>query len=170
MSRAGSSAPPQGVAPKQRLVTVLVVEDDPDQQWRLARLLTVHGFRVVGTSSADGALALFEQRPMDLVLVDERLPGIEGIALAQRLRQRFPSVPVVLMSEAPGDELEEDAARIGVRAVVAKPLEREQIARLLEELDRDRPGEDPTAQRNVARLEAGRGDSPSGSSSLPPPP
>ena len=37
---------------------VLVVEDDPDTQWRLARMLTVHGARVVGTSSGEAAIAI----------------------------------------------------------------------------------------------------------------
>ncbi len=119
-------------------LTVLLVEDDPDQQWRLARLLTVHGHRVVGTSTADGALALLEQWPMDLVLVDERLPGIEGVALVERLRRRHPDIDVVLMSEAPDDELETDAARLGVVALLAKPVAGEQVSRLLEDLRRGR--------------------------------
>ncbi len=118
--------------------TVLLVEDDPDQQWRLARLLTVHGHRVVGTSTADGALALLEQWPMDLVLVDERLPGIEGVALLERLRLRHPALALALMSEAPDDELEADAARLGVLALLAKPVASDQVTRLLEELRRAR--------------------------------
>ena len=48
---------------------VLVVESDPDLQWNLARMLTVQGNRVVGTSSGDGAVALITEWPVDLILV-----------------------------------------------------------------------------------------------------
>src|SRR5687768_17049798 len=72
---------------------VLVIEDDPDLQWRLARMLTVQGNRVVGTSSGDGALALISQWPVDLVLVDEDLPGMSGLEVARRIRTSHPHIP-----------------------------------------------------------------------------
>src|SRR5688572_27955858 len=84
--------------------SVLVVESDPDLQWRLARMLTVQGHRVVGTSTGDGALALMAEWPVDVVLVDEGAPGMPtGLDVAVRLRESHPHIPVVMMtgSEAP---------------------------------------------------------------------
>ena len=71
---------------------ILVVESDPDVQWRIARTLTVEGNRVVGSSSGEGALALLEQWPVELVLVDENLPGIDGIELIRRLSDAWPDI------------------------------------------------------------------------------
>lgn len=80
---------------------ILVVESDPDLQWRLARMLTVEGNRVVGTSSADGALALIDSWRAGLILVAERLDGMDGFELADRLRVCCPAVPVIMMTEQP---------------------------------------------------------------------
>ena len=122
-AKAVASAPPQA--------GVLVVEDDPDMQWRLARMLTVHGARVVGTSSGEGALALMAQWPADLVLVDDGLPGISGLDVARLLRQRFPGVPVVLMSSQENADLRLAARVAGAVALMAKPLRVESLLELL---------------------------------------
>lgn len=121
--KAVRSAPPQA--------GVLVVEDDPDMQWRLARMLTVHGARVVGTSSGEGALALMEQWPADLVLIDDGLPGMSGLDVARQLRQRFPGVPVVLMSAQETPDLHLAARVAGAVALLAKPLRVEALVEIL---------------------------------------
>ncbi len=111
---------------------VLVVEDDPDTQWRLARMLTVHGARVVGTSSGEGALALMAQWPADLVLVDEGLPGMSGLEVARRLRQSFPGVPVVLMSADESPDLRLAARVAGAALLLVKPFRVEAILEVLQ--------------------------------------
>jgi CheY-like chemotaxis protein len=109
---------------------VLVIEDDPDLQWRLARMLTVQGNRVVGTSSGDGALALISQWPVDLVLVDEDLPGMSGLEVAKRIRGSHPHIPVVLMTGADSHETRTAASLAGVVATLIKPLRSEHLAEL----------------------------------------
>lgn len=121
------------VGPGPRAGAVLVVEADPDLQWRLARLLTVSGNRVVGTSTADGALALMAAWEVDLVLIDETLHGLSGIDLARKLHESYPHVQVVLMTA--DDDAHEDmhvAARLaGAVACLTKPFRPEAIAELL---------------------------------------
>ena len=78
--------------------SVLVVDDDPTILRLLARLLSAGGFDV--RTAPDGLAALAEidgQRP-DLVLTDIMMPGLDGIGLARRLRERGHTMPVVLMS------------------------------------------------------------------------
>lgn len=115
---------------------ILVVEDDPDTQWHLARMLTVSGHRVVGTSSGDGALALIEQWKVDLVLVAEELPGMDGIDLAKILRDRYSDIPVVLMSEN-GPDIQVAARLAGAVACLTKPFRLETLRDLLETLKLD---------------------------------
>ncbi len=100
---------------------ILIVENDPDLQWHLARMLTVNGHRVVGTCSGDGALALIKEWKVDLALVAEELPGMDGIELAKILRRDYPDVPVALMSDHGPDILV--AARLaGAVACLTKPF------------------------------------------------
>jgi len=113
---------------------ILVVEDDPDLQWHLARMLTVQGHRVVGTSSGDGALALVSQWPVDLILVDEELPGMNGLEVAARLREEHPQIPVVLMATEATEEVRIAARLAGVVETMVKPFRSEALAELVQRL------------------------------------
>ena len=115
---------------------VLLVEDDPDMQSRLARLLTVHGARVVGTSSAEAALAVIEQWPADLVLIDQSLPGMTGVELARAIRSRRPGMPVVLMSSEESPDLRLAAKVVGAIETLIKPFRIESIAEILTRLQK----------------------------------
>ena len=110
---------------------ILVVEDDPDLQWKMARMLTVRGNRVVGTSSGEAALELMSQWRVDLVLVDESLPSMSGHELARIIRERYPMVPVVLLSDGPPKHGPGLAA---VTAVVPKPFRIETVLDVLRSL------------------------------------
>jgi len=112
---------------------VLLVESDPDLQWSLARMLTVDGNRVVGTSSEDGAVAAIEQWNAEVALVASSLPGTSGIDVARRLRERNPDLLVILM----GDETPEPIAKessTDVSAYLAKPFRFEALRALIESL------------------------------------
>jgi DNA-binding response OmpR family regulator len=112
---------------------VLLVESDPDLQWSLARMLTVDGNRVVGTSSADGALAVIEQWHPDLALVASKLLGSSGIETAHRLREQKPDLLVILMGEEKPEPIVR-APSVGVTAYLAKPFRFETLRALLESL------------------------------------
>ncbi len=112
--------------------SVLVVESDPDLQWNLARMLTVHGNRVVGTSSGDGALAVAEQWSADLALVSSTLPGMTGVEVARRLRAKNPDLLVILMDDASPDEADEPSPAVTAR--LPKPFRFEALGALLDSL------------------------------------
>jgi DNA-binding response OmpR family regulator len=110
---------------------VLLVEDDPDTQWRLARMLAVHGARVVGTSSGEAALAVIEQWPADIVLIDQSLPGMDGLEVARQIRRKFPSMPVVLMSTEESSDLRIAAKLAGAVETLIKPFRFEALSHLM---------------------------------------
>ena len=113
--------------------SVLVVESDPDLQWNLARMLTVHGNRVVGTSSGDGALAVSEQWAADLALVSSTLPGMPGVEVARRLRAKNPDLLVILMDDTePAGATEEPPPAVAAR--LPKPFRIETLRALLDSL------------------------------------
>ena len=113
--------------------SVLLVESDPDLQWNLARMLTVHGNRVVGTSSGDGALAVSEQWSADLALVSATLPGMTGVEVARRLRAKNPDLLVILMDDAvPAHDADEPSPAVTAR--LPKPFRFEALRALLDSL------------------------------------
>jgi CheY-like chemotaxis protein len=125
----GQPARPSG----KKLRGVLVVESDPDLQWRLSRMLTVAGNRVVGTSSSDGALALMAHWPVDIALVAEDLPGMDGIELARQIGRDHPSVSVIFMAEE-GPDVELAARTAGASAWLIKPFRKEDLDRTIASL------------------------------------
>ena len=113
--------------------SVLLVEADPDLQWSLARMLTVDGNRVVGTSSGEGALTVIEQWDAELALVASKLPGMSGIEVARQLREWNPDLLVILMDEeTPGPVSKERSSYVS--AYLPKPFRFEALRALIESL------------------------------------
>jgi CheY-like chemotaxis protein len=113
---------------------ILLVEADPDVQWKLARMLTALGNRVVGASTGDGALALIAEWPVDLVLIDQNLPGMSGIEVAERIRQAHEDIPLVLMTATESPDLRMRARLAGAIGLLVKPFAFAHLHELVERL------------------------------------
>jgi DNA-binding NtrC family response regulator len=113
--------------------SVLVVESDPDLQWHLARMLTVDGNRVVGTSSADGAFTIAREWRADLAIIATQLPGVSGLEVAKGLRADNPDLIVILTGEQISASAPEPTSS-EVAAFLPKPFRFEALRSLIESL------------------------------------
>lgn len=77
---------------------ILVVEDDPGALEVTTELLTLLGYAVEAVASAEAALLLLETRPFDILFTDINLPGMDGLALAHRLRSKQPGLVLIFAS------------------------------------------------------------------------
>lgn len=77
---------------------ILLVDDEPAVRMVLEHTLKRQGYIVNAVESGEDALSLIEQHSFDLLLLDWKLPGIDGVALARRVRQRQPAVPIVILT------------------------------------------------------------------------
>jgi signal transduction histidine kinase/CheY-like chemotaxis protein/putative methionine-R-sulfoxide reductase with GAF domain len=118
---------------------ILVVEDEAPVRDVLVDLLRTAGHAVHPAEDGPGGLRLVEQvGPVDVALVDLGLPGMSGWEVAERLRILDPALPVVLITGW-GDQLDPAAIeRTGVREVIAKPFQGEQVLRVVTDLVRSR--------------------------------
>lgn len=121
-ARKSPSLEERSVRGKEISLRVMVVEDDPDQQWRLARCLTVRGHRVVGTSSFEGAIALSQGWKVDLVLIAEEVGGGAGLDVVRRLRRSLSGVGLILMTSRSDMAFQREAAGEGILAILRKPV------------------------------------------------
>ncbi len=82
------------------MTTILVVEAEESLRALLRRALARLGRQVMLAPDAVSALALFQhsEEPIDLIISEERLPGMSGSSLAEELRSRDPSIPILLVS------------------------------------------------------------------------
>jgi len=115
------AALPEAAAPASG-ATVLLVEDEAALRLLGTRLLERAGYVVLAAESAEAALDLVQAGAVPSLLVsDVAMPGDDGIALARRLRQRWPGLPVLLLSGYAEAMLGGDVAVAGFR-ILGKPF------------------------------------------------
>jgi putative two-component system response regulator len=102
--------------------TILIVDDEEGVRSLLARWLEATGYRVVMATSADAALAVFDDEPPALMLCDIRMPGRDGLWLAARVRQDFPETAVIISSGVQDAHASEECLRHGVVDYLTKPF------------------------------------------------
>ncbi len=103
---------------------VLLVDDEAAILSCFARILRREGFEVITAEDAAGAEAVLAEHAVDVVLSDYLMPGGDGLFLFDRLRARGLSVPLLLMTGTPSQEIEAHAATLDVEAILTKPIER----------------------------------------------
>lgn len=147
------------------LVSVLVVDDDPDIRDLLDDYLSEQGYRVLSAGDANTARELLDRAVPSVVLLDVGLPGEDGLSLARAIRERF-DIGIIMVSGA-GETLDRIVGlEVGADDYVAKPFDlRELKARLKSVLRRyPRPvqagapsgaSETPPAQTRRVPLGAG---------------
>jgi signal transduction histidine kinase/ActR/RegA family two-component response regulator len=108
--------------------TILVVEDQEAVRRLLAERLAVAGYRVLDAVDGVAALAVADTEPViDLLLTDVVMPNMNGRALAERLRQLRPGLPVVFMTGHSNDPEFERAVQEGREVLLRKPFRSERM-------------------------------------------
>lgn len=115
---------------------ILVVDDEQSIRTIVEFALTDAGFDVVSVARGDDALAVVEREPIDLVVLDVMLPGMDGLEVCQRIRADR-NVPIIMLS-ARGEELDKVLGlEIGADDYVTKPFSpRELVSRVKANLRR----------------------------------
>ncbi|MEX2554660.1 MAG: response regulator [Actinomycetota bacterium] len=111
-------------------LTALIVEDEGDLRLMTRMILESRpGYAVLEAESGAEALALLDRSEIDLILLDIRLPDMEGWEILERLTEqgRFPEMPVVMVSAHSTPSTAERAMREGVRAYVTKPFTSDEL-------------------------------------------
>src|SRR4029450_1051214 len=103
---AGAAAPPPAPGgpgrPGLLMSRILVVDDDAHVARTLVDLLGLHDYAAVPAGTGERALELLEDGRFDLVMLDLRLPGIDGGGTCARIRERFgASLPVLMLTALP---------------------------------------------------------------------
>jgi DNA-binding NtrC family response regulator len=112
-------------------VTVLVVDDDRRMVKTICDILKAKGFAAAPAFTGEEAVEMVRAERPDCVLMDFKMPGINGIEALRMMKEIAPDLPVVLMSAyATGDQAEE-AKREGAYSVLTKPIDIQQVLSFL---------------------------------------
>lgn len=111
---------------------ILIVEDDPDLRLVHSEILSLEGYPVLTAADGVEALELVErQGPPAIILLDLRMPGMDGWDLAEELRTRphLRDVPIVVV--AAHYRIADEAAAIGAKAWLHKPVDITDLLRVV---------------------------------------
>ncbi len=107
------------------ILTVLLVDDDPDLCDLLSRFLTRQGMRTLTASSGPQCLEIAQNLPIiNVIVLDVMMPGMDGLEVCATLKQREATrdIPIIFLT-ARGDEKTQQAAmRLGVSSFLVKPV------------------------------------------------
>ena len=99
---------------------ILVVDDNLTNRNILKSQLELWKFIPVLASSGEEALLIMSHRAFDMVITDMQMPGMDGIALARSIQQKFPAIPIILLSSV-GDERKDEFSDL-FSSILTKPI------------------------------------------------
>ncbi len=111
---------------------VLLVEDDDVQRELLKEILSEAGFKVLTSSTAEGALSLLSRENPGVVVTDVRLPGMDGITFLKKVKSEFPETEVIVITAFSSVEDAVGAIKSGAFHYVTKPFDPSVLINLIE--------------------------------------
>jgi len=106
---------------------ILVVDDEAVARVSLAEVLRLEGYEVRTAASGEEALHLMEDQPFDLMVVDLKMPGMDGIQLTEVVQSRAPDTVIILLTAFATLETAIEAVRRGAHDYLLKPCPVQQI-------------------------------------------
>ena len=119
-------------------VKVLVVDDDRRMVKTVCDILKIKGFVTTFAFTGKDAIEMVREEKPDCVLMDIRMPGIDGVETLRMMQEIVPGLPIVLMSGCATDAQAEEAKRQGAYSVLTKPIDIEQILAFFSLLRREK--------------------------------
>jgi two-component system nitrogen regulation response regulator NtrX len=107
--------------------SVLVVDDEKSVRESIKMILEYERFDIQFAEDGPTALQRVEGTPFDLVLLDIKMPGMDGIKVLQKIKEMRPSLPVVMISGHADFSTAVEATRIGSYDFLGKPLDRDRL-------------------------------------------
>jgi DNA-binding response OmpR family regulator len=110
---------------------VLIVDDEDELVSALEERLTLRGFDAKGVSTGAEALAYLVDGPCDVVLLDVKMPGLGGLEVMKRIKEKRPSPQVILLTGHSSVQDAERGMRLGAFDYLMKPVKIDELVGVL---------------------------------------
>jgi two-component system response regulator AtoC len=129
---------------------VLIVDDEPNMRWVLQEALERGGYHVAGAGSGEEALDALGKQPVDLVILDLKLKGMDGLSTLRQIHARWPAIVVLILTAYGTVATAVEAMQSGASDYLRKPFDVEEVLfKVSRSLERR------ALQEEVQRLRAG---------------
>jgi len=112
---------------KEEIKDILWVDDEIDQLKSHIIFLESRGDKVTEASNGDDAVALVEKKSFDLVLLDEMMPGKDGLTTLEEIKEKSPHLPVIMVTKSEEEDLMDQAIGKKIDDYLTKPVNPSQI-------------------------------------------
>ncbi len=103
--------------------SILVIDDDDQLRISFCKLLKEENYSVIGAASGEAGIEIVKQNPLDLVVLDMRLPGINGIETFKRIKNIDSKLPVIIVTAFGTTDIAIEATKMGAYDYVLKPFD-----------------------------------------------
>ena len=122
---------------------VLVVDDDRQMVATLCDVLELNGWKTQGAFTGGEALAAIRwPTGYDCILIDIKMPGMDGIAAVKAIRAERPDACIIVMTALAGPDPWREAGQAGAARVLAKPVDPQRLLQIMDELCAQKPAGD----------------------------
>jgi CheY-like chemotaxis protein len=133
--------------------TILWVDDEIDQLKAYIIFLEERGFKVVTASNGADAIEAVKTRPLDLLLLDEMMPGRDGLSTLMEIKEINPQLPVIMVTKSEEERLMDQAIGRKIDDYLTKPVNPSQILSAVKKiLDKRRLLEEHLTQQFIAEF------------------
>jgi len=113
--------------------SVLIIDDDDQLRKSFKKLLTEEGYHVDGAASGEACLKMLERNLPDLIILDVRLPGMNGLETYEAIRRIDPRLPVIIMTAYGTTETAIEATKLGAFDYILKPFDIPKMLSLIDQ-------------------------------------
>ncbi|WP_456325868.1 sigma-54-dependent transcriptional regulator [Desulfonauticus submarinus] len=111
---------------------ILIIDDDLELRKSFSRILQLEGYRVVDFHSAESGLEYLTTHQVDLVLLDFKLPQMDGISCLKAIKNLYPNLPVIIITAYGTSHTTIESMKIGAFDYILKPFEVEDFLKLIQ--------------------------------------
>ncbi len=134
------------------MARVLLVDDEEDILWGLSDSLKKEGLEVLTAQDGEEALVHLEDGPIDVMVTDLRMPGMNGVQLLLKAKELQPEINVIVMTAYGSDEIRREVLERGAIHYLEKPFDFEDLYKLIEKCTREKGVEQPWELADVLQL------------------
>ena len=134
------------------MARVLLVDDEEDILWGLSDSLKKEGLEVLTAQDGEEALLHLDDGPVDVMVTDIRMPGMNGVELLLKAKELHPEINVIVMTAYGSDELKTEVLERGALHYLEKPFDFEDLYQLIEKCTREKGAEQPWELADILQL------------------
>jgi two-component system response regulator AtoC len=106
---------------------ILIADDEKNMRWILAKNLKEEGFEVVEAADGAEAFELFLDKDPEMVILDYRMPGIDGMEVLKRIKTLNDKIPVIMITAHGSTDAAVEAMKLGAMDYISKPFDIEEL-------------------------------------------